>query len=175
MESKMKYKFAAIDKRNEVRAENISKAIEAKAEKGEEKTTDVVIDFYNNLQELIMKLQEQLDKAKNLEQGLAPAYLDETHRQLLYLGKYVTDSIMFLPAYDVQKSQDSVKEMTGKFHEVQSLLQPKKKFGFKGNRQKKGMAPAPPVSSAKDVTDSRNKTNFDTGLSLRNKRMKFWN
>jgi len=170
MESKMKYKFAAIEKRKEARAENISKAIEAKAEKGEEKTTDVVIDFYNNLQELVLKLQEQFDKAKNLEQGLVPAYLVETHRQLTDLGKYVTDSIMFLPAYDVQKSQDSVKEMTGKYHEIQSLLQPKKKFGFKGARHKKGVTPQPPVNSTKDVTDTRTKTNFDTGLSLRNKK-----
>ena len=31
--------------------------------------------------------------------------LDETHRKLTQLGKYVTDSVMFLPSYDVQKAQ----------------------------------------------------------------------
>jgi hypothetical protein len=170
MEAKMKHKFANIEKRNEVRAENISKAREAEAGKGEERTTDVVADFHKNLQDQVQSLQNELDKAAHLDQSLVPAYLDETHRKLLNLGKYVTDSVMFLPSYDVQKSQDAVKEMTGKFHEAQALLQPKKKFGFKGARQKKGLAPQPPVKPTPDVADSATKPNLDTGVSLRNKK-----
>jgi len=170
MEEKMKYKFANIEKRNEARAENIIKAREMEAVKGEERTTDVVLDFHKNLQDQVSKLQKDIENAETIDKGLISAYLDETHRKLLDVGKYVTDSVMFLPAYDVQRAQDTVKEMTGKFHDAQNRLQPKKKFGFKGARQKKVVE-----KENLDVTDKSNaapakaKPVFDTGVSLRNK------
>eukprot|EP00088_Acartia_fossae_P002319 TRINITY_DN10933_c0_g1_i4.p1 TRINITY_DN10933_c0_g1~~TRINITY_DN10933_c0_g1_i4.p1 ORF type:complete len:350 (+),score=54.09 TRINITY_DN10933_c0_g1_i4:83-1132(+) len=168
MEAKMKYKFANIEKRNEARHDNISKAREAEVEKGEERTNDVVTDFYKDLQEQVNTLEESLGKAKDIDKQDVPAYLDETHRKLTQLGKYVTDSVMFLPSYDVQKAQDIVKEMTSKFHDVQSLIEPKKKFGFKGSRQKK-LAPTDTKTKQEQSVIVSAKPSLDVGVSLRNK------
>jgi len=166
MDAKMKTKFGKIEKRNEERAENISKALEAKHEKGEEKTNILVTDFYKHLNDQVCLIEDGLKRAKDVDKSLIPAHLDETYRNLGNLQKYVTDAVVFLPSYDVGKAQNIVKDLNTRFQNTQNEVQPKKKFGFKGAKQKKAAV----KSEVQDVQPVQTKHNLQSGVSIRGKK-----
>jgi len=166
IDAKMKIKFSKIEKRNEERAENITKALEAKHVKGEEKTNILVTDFYKNLNDQVSIIEDGLNKAKDVDKSLISAHLDETYRNLGTLQKYVTDAILFLPSYDVGKAQNMVKDLNTRFQKTQNEVQPKKKFGFKGARQKKAAV----KNEVEDVQPVQTKHNLQTGVSIRGKK-----
>ena len=51
--------------------------------------------------------------------------------------KHLSQHASMLPIYEVRSLQASFKEVGNQFHALQDRLQPKKKFGFSGRRNKK--------------------------------------
>jgi len=88
--------------------------------------------YYKELEPLrdeIMKLMNECDGED------ISLKLDNIANKLSSIQKFVTDSSLFLPSYDLKKSQTILAGLTSKFQETQDRVQPKKKFGFKNKRK----------------------------------------
>jgi len=71
----------------------------------DQKPKDNVVDSMNDLSERIQKLQ-----------------------------KYLTDSIIFLPSYDIQQSQQAITKLKNDLSDKRTTLMPRKKFAFKSKK-----------------------------------------
>jgi len=96
---------------------------------------DQVEQFHRELGERVEEVEELINKCGG--EGVSEQ-LDNIARQLVLVQKYVTDSSIFLPSYDLKKGQRIVDKLQTSFQATQGRVQPKKKFGFKGakNRSK---------------------------------------
>ena len=56
--------------------------------------------------------------------------------KLQQLQEFVTESGLYLPPYDIKKSQQTMNNLNMQFQAVQETVKPKKKFGFKSSKQK---------------------------------------
>ena len=63
--------------------------------------------------------------------------LDSVAVSLAAAEKHLSQHASMLPIYEVRSLQASFKEVGNHFHALQDRLQPKKKFGFSGRRNKK--------------------------------------
>ena len=63
--------------------------------------------------------------------------LDSVAVLLAAAEKHLSQHASMLPIYEVRSLQASFKEVGNQFQELQDRLQPKKKFGFSGRRNKK--------------------------------------
>jgi len=96
---------------------------------------DQVEDFHRELGVRIAEVEQLINDCGRKEVAVQ---LDNVAVQLALVQKYVTDSSIFLPSYDLRKGQTSVDKLQASFQATQARVQPKKKFGFKGakNRSK---------------------------------------
>lgn len=72
------------------------------------------------------------------------SYFDELSLKLGALQKFVSDSTMFLSAFDLGQSQNLLKDIQAEIATHRDVLLPKKKFAFKN--RKKQTAPKPDIS-----------------------------
>ena len=63
--------------------------------------------------------------------------LDSVAVSLAAAEKHLAQHASMLPIYEVRSLQASFKEVAAQFHALQDRLQPKKKFGFSGKRNRK--------------------------------------
>ena len=76
--------------------------------------------------------------------------------KLQKLHAFVTKAGMFLPLYDVKKSEKNMSSLNTQLQEVQEKVKTKKKFAFKKSNQKTALAPDLDISSLSVVdADSR--------------------
>jgi len=181
LEFKRNFKLSAIERRKDRLKEDIVKARHVDAERGSERINEKVVEFYSSLDPQLVEIQELLDHAGQLDKNLVPAHLDETIIKINTAQKYITDSALFLPSYDMKNAQRSINEANNKFQELQTEILPKKKFGFKSNRQKyKPEVAAAAINvtdksavavavNAGDITAQISTIKIDTGLSLTDK------
>ena len=96
---------------------------------------DQVEEFHRDLGVRIVEVEQLINECGGKEVAVQ---LDNIAVQLALVQKYVTDSSIFLPSYDLRKGQTSVDKLQTSFQATQARVQPKKKFGFKGakNRSK---------------------------------------
>ena len=96
---------------------------------------DQVEEFHRELGVRIVEVEQLINDCGGKEVAVQ---LDNIAVQLALVQKYVTDSSIFLPSYDLRKGQTSVDKLQASFRATQARVQPKKKFGFKGakNRSK---------------------------------------
>ena len=96
---------------------------------------DQVEEFHRELEVRIAEVEQLINDCGGEEVAVQ---LDNIAVQLALVQKYVTDSSIFLPSYDLRKGQTSVDKLQTSFQATQARVQPKKKFGFKGakNRSK---------------------------------------
>ena len=96
---------------------------------------DQVEEFHRELGVRIVEVEQLINDCGGKEVAVQ---LDNIAVQLALVQKYVTDSSIFLPSYDLRKGQTSVDKLQASFQTTQARVQPKKKFGFKGakNRSK---------------------------------------
>jgi len=96
---------------------------------------DQVEEFHRELEVRIAEVEQLINDCGGEEVAVQ---LDNIAVQLALVQKYVTDSSIFLPSYDLRKGQTSVDKLQASFQATQARVQPKKKFGFKGakNRSK---------------------------------------
>lgn len=82
-------------------------------------------------------------------------FLDILSEDMQKLDSYFGEKSSFLAAYDVKRIQNLILENKAKFQELQDLMQPKKKFGFKGNK-KKQTSHAAVTEDKKEVKATKN-------------------
>jgi len=63
-----------------------------------------------------------------------PTHLENVNEAIQKLTKYLADSKIFLPTYDLRKSQEKIDELNDNLARTKSRLLPKKKFGFKNKK-----------------------------------------
>ena len=98
---------------------------------------DQVEEFHRDLGVRVEEVEELINKCGG--EGVTEQ-LDNIARQLALVQKYVTDSSIFLPSYDLKKGQGTVDKLQTSFQTTQARVQPKKKFGFKGAKNRSKVA-----------------------------------
>jgi len=83
------------------------------------------------------KLQEINDMLINIENNsVETAHFQEILQKIYELQEFLNDSKSFLPAYNMEKCSNEIKDVTKCYEEMHEKLQPKKKFTF-GKRSSK--------------------------------------
>ncbi|XP_029449165.1 tubulin-specific chaperone C [Rhinatrema bivittatum] len=111
-----------------------------KQEKRDQAVTEEQSDFFQrSFQEERAAIEQLLVPPED-----GPPALDEAALRLQRLQKFLSDSVRFLPSYDVRQAQEALQKLQGALSEGRDQLQPKKKFAFK-SRKKEAAAPAAPL------------------------------
>jgi len=79
-----------------------------------------------------------------------PTHFETVNDAIQRLTKYLADSKLFLPTYDLRKSQEKIDSLNDGLNAARNSLLPKKKFGFKN----KGKAKAVAAAATSSVNDS---------------------
>lgn len=118
-------------------------------------TSEQVPYFAQKFSEIKSDIEKKLQSTSDLEQRVLSEHFDNVADQLRKLQKFVSDSSMFLPSYDIRASQAVLKDLQQKFQEQQDSFQPKKKFAFKSRKKENATHVSKPLVSATDEVDSR--------------------
>ncbi|KFM69620.1 Tubulin-specific chaperone C, partial [Stegodyphus mimosarum] len=93
-------------------------------------------DYFNStFTQLKQQIEAKLYSAPNIDKNSLTLYFDDIVRDIQELQKFLSDSTLFLPTYDIKKAQESLKMLQEDIHVVQDNLIPKKKFSFKSKRK----------------------------------------
>lgn len=96
-------------------------------------------------------LETNLASCDSLDKNKLVDKFDELSKLHQKLQRFLTESTMFLPSYDVRQSQDALTKLATKIQEKRDELIPKKKFAFKS--KKKGTQ-AEKENTKKEATSS---------------------
>ena len=149
----------AIKNAIEERHETIKNDREKNYEKKHENTI-LVKSILDGLEAAEKDLRIDLAGIKDVqEHGLElTEALDRVAVQMKEFEKLFGQQISLLPNYEVKRFQNTVIELTILFMETQEQLQPKKKFGFKGNKKKnKNKTTEEEAAAAQETTPSEPK------------------
>ncbi|KAF4524621.1 hypothetical protein B566_EDAN013872 [Ephemera danica] len=83
------------------------------------------------------EIETNLDTACTLDKTALPEYFNKISDDLQQVNKFLTDSALFLPIYNIRKAQEQVQVLQQRSLELEEQLLPKKKFGFKSRKLKK--------------------------------------
>lgn len=139
-----------LQQRNQKREVQVEAARTARSTAGQESTEDLVVQFYRDMEPMVEEVENMLKQSSLLPAGEVNCHLDLMVVKLQKLQEFVTEAGMFLPPYDVKKSQKTMSSLNTQFQEMQEQVKPKKKFGFKKCKQRTAVsAPstAPDISS----------------------------
>lgn len=84
---------------------------------------------------LVASLEAAKKKAGEPRPALAAAF-EALSLETRSLQQYLSDSVRFLPAYDVQQGQKTIDELDASIRAAETELIPKKKFAFKSKKKK---------------------------------------
>jgi len=139
--------------RNQLREVQAEAARNARSSAGQESTEDLVLQFYQDMEQFVQELQVMLEQTSSMSGQELSSHFDLIVVKLQKLQEFVTDAGIFLPPYDVKKSQHTISDLNSQFQSVQEKVKPKKKFGFKSSKQKLGKPLVPDISNL-SVVDS---------------------
>eukprot|EP00092_Neocalanus_flemingeri_P037704 GFUD01041050.1.p1 GENE.GFUD01041050.1~~GFUD01041050.1.p1 ORF type:complete len:358 (-),score=153.51 GFUD01041050.1:320-1336(-) len=131
-----------LQQRNQTRECQVEAARSARSTAGQESTEDMVVQFYKEMEPLVEELEKMVTQASILPAEEVTSHLDQMVVKLQKLQEFVTESGMFLPTYDIKKTQQTLSSLNTQFQAVQEKVKPKKKFGFKSRKQKTGQTTA---------------------------------
>ncbi|XP_070577558.1 tubulin-specific chaperone C-like [Ptychodera flava] len=116
------------------------------------------VDYFTSMfaQEKL-KIELKLDLMENdgdVDKSKVNHHFDEISHAVQNLQKFVNDSTMFLPSYDIKTAQENVEKLQSLISTKREELLPKKKFAFKARKKNSG-APkkAAEVDGGKKVSD----------------------
>ncbi|KAH9507315.1 hypothetical protein Btru_056891 [Bulinus truncatus] len=113
-----------------------------------------------------LDLEEQLDKSKSVEASNLITHFDNLSQRVSKLQRYVSESAMFLPPYDLKTAQNILTSLQTKIHEKREELIPKKKFAFKSSNRKTDKRPAVSCSLKSEETAKDSNSGDDLVLEL---------
>ena len=92
-------------------------------------TSEAFLESFNKgKREIVNQLNQITEKTLVFERA---ALFDSILQKISNLWKFISDSLSFLPNYDVRRAQEIVKEIRIQVLEKRETLMPKKKFTFK--------------------------------------------
>ena len=92
-------------------------------------TSEAFLESFNKgKRDIVNQLNQVTEKTPVFERA---ALFDSILQKISNLWKFISDSLSFLPNYDVRRAQEIVKEIRLQVLEKREILMPKKKFAFK--------------------------------------------
>ncbi len=97
--------------------------------------------------------------------------LDDLAVRFQAAEKRLSEQASVVPQYDLRARQSALAALRERFRAIQDNLQPKKKFGFKGNKKKTAATAAKAESEAKKVLEDKKngKSEVDFGCSVKDR------
>lgn len=129
-----------LEKRHKERLETMEQRRQARLKEkiASGESASIFLDDFNKAKREILVSLNLLDTA--LSKNDLSTEFDKITKKIQSLQKYVSDSAMFLPSYDMRRAQEISTQMRMEMNKKRDELLPKKKFAFK-SRQK--MKPIP--------------------------------
>jgi hypothetical protein len=126
-------------RRNEERLQAIDKRKnESTSNLQPEESKDLFIATFSKekleLENMISQCQSIADGGRGDKQ-IITQYFEKLSEKCLQLQKFLADSTMFLPAYDVKLSQDKLNALQQTINEQRERFLPKKKFAFRTRKK----------------------------------------
>ncbi|XP_015928252.1 tubulin-specific chaperone C [Parasteatoda tepidariorum] len=115
-------------------------------------------DYFNvtfNYQKQL--IETMLMNATNVDKSNLISYFDKVVKSIQELQKFLSDSTLFLPTYDIKKGQEALKILQDDLQSAQNDLIPKKKFAFKNKKKIQNGVKSPPLverSTSNNASDS---------------------
>ena len=91
--------------------------------------------FVTNFSKFKNDLESGLVACESLDKNKLVDHFDKLSTMHQQLQKFLTDSVMFLPAYDVQQAQTALGILSLNIQEKRDQMIPKKKFAFKSKKK----------------------------------------
>ncbi|XP_064636958.1 tubulin-specific chaperone C-like [Lineus longissimus] len=138
-----------LHKREQERLEDVEKK---RSEKEYESSAKETTDFFNeNFTKERVCIENELAQTPGLTKPALQNHFDKLMISVQNLQKFVSDSTMFLPSYEVRHAQDSLSKLQNEITEKRDELLPKKKFAFKAKKKvaEKGDVTKPDVVDGK--------------------------
>ena len=107
--------------------------------------------FQKSLDDGVREIRESLASGGDKPQNELTVFFDSLSCKLATLHKFVTDSTMFLSAYDLGQSQNLLKEIQVEISLRRDELIPKKKFAFKNRKKQNAQKSAQQTENADKV------------------------
>lgn len=161
-ESKKEALFRKLDQRHEDHMAVKERNKEIREEQDESK------DTRTKLLNWISKLNEKIEgeiQLKNTDRS--EQILNELSDELQNLDIFFTENSPVLTPFDKKKMQDNVLEVRSRYSELQNILKPKKKFGFKGDKKKAFQSNQAKEANVKIITSASKSSEF--GFTIKNK------
>ena len=142
--------------RDEERVADINKKKEEKASSTvTHERSDYFLKQFNTVRDQLKIDLEAVDQQPTLSKTELTNYFDKLLLELQKMQGFIADSTMFLTAYQIQRSHETVNILRKSIDEKREMLIPKKKFGFKSKKKVVNK----PSNGTLDETDSANKIN----------------
>jgi hypothetical protein len=123
-----------LQKREQERLEDVErKRSEKENESSAKETTDFFTETFAKERVCI---ENELAKTPGLTKSELQNHFDKLMISVQNLQKFVSDSTMFLPSYEVRHAQDSLTMLQNEIGEKRDELLPKKKFAFNQSKKK---------------------------------------
>ena len=156
--------YEKLQKRHQERLEAFEKRRQERRKNKDEdnETADAFLLSFNSEKKEIMKLFNNLDSVAKPD---LPQQFDNLSQKTQLLQKYVSDSSMFLPSYDVRRAQEILNVIRGDIAAKRELLIPKKKFAFKSRAKASEKKTVESESQTKQVVAKSYTTTDFVGFS----------
>jgi hypothetical protein len=112
--------------------------------------------FLTELDEWTDKLTRKIEVFQKKESAvpLEVSILDDLSLEMQKLDAYFVEKSPTLTAYDMKRVQNAVLDIRAKFSQLQDIIKPKKKFGFKGIKKRENLQPEPASPAAAEKNDA---------------------
>lgn len=103
----------------------------------------------------ITEIEEQLKQSEKLTRSKLNAHFDQLMMSCQQLQKFVSDSTLFLPSYDVKRSQEEVTRLLSLVNESRTKVLPKKKFAFTSRQKEASNSCSTQQSNAAETQENK--------------------
>ena len=145
MEQKKQIVGEKLQKREDERLSNVQKQRDEKSETGSEKEN--VKFFLENFAKEQNNIEMQLSECDNVEKKHLIDKFDSISILHQKLQRFVTESTMFLPSYEIRTAQTTLANLSTQIQEKRDDLIPKKKFAFKSKKKESSAVKDKPEKS----------------------------
>ncbi|XP_067946246.1 tubulin-specific chaperone C-like [Watersipora subatra] len=143
-----------IQDREDERMREIAKRKE-EAEKIDSKMEKTEV-FMEKLTSGVGAIKRGLANASKQDINSLPSYFDTLSTELCEIQKFVTDSVMFLPSYDIAQKQQQLNDLQGEISLSRNSLLPKSKFAFKNRKKQRVVESKSPDRATESVAQPTN-------------------
>lgn len=152
----MEDKLAVItDKLSKRETERQSEIQRRNEEKDSSKSIQENVKHFNDIfSKEKSTVENELEESRPENKATMISKLDLLSKQVLKLQKYLTESTLFLPAYEMRQGQETIGNLQLKIQEKREELIPKKKFAFK-SKKKAEQSITEPVSLSNGNSDKK--------------------